>query len=201
MRSRVQSSRTSGDKLNDRVRRLRAPIGSESVGVDGIRWRHFGKTQFLGWAAVRDVEERASSEVVLQVEGRADTVLRVREAAALKTAVREALQRYRDARPPETIAALEFGGESVTDWLERARKLLRGGSYRDADVGEEQCIRVATDPRAPAGQRIGSAAALSRASEDARARVRVAIEETADPVVANALEDALDGRTDGPTLL
>jgi hypothetical protein len=82
----------------------------------------------------------------------------------------------------------------------RARRLLQSKSYREADVGEERCIRVAIDPRAPAAQRIGSAAALSHASEDVRARVRIAIDETADPIVANALEDALDGRAVGRAL-
>lgn len=191
----VAGAYVAGDRLNERVRRLRAPIGSVAVGADGIRWRRLGKTAFVGWAEVRDIEQRAG-EVALQVAGRAATVLRVREAGALATAARDALQRYREAAQPDTIAALELAGDDVSDWLGRARKLLEGGSYRDANVGEEHLVRVATDPRAAVAQRIGSAAALSNASEDARTRVRVAIEETANPVLANALEDALDGRED-----
>ncbi len=184
-----------GDRLNERVRRLRAPIGSASIGGDGFRWRHFGKTEFVKWAVVRDVEQRGAN-VALHVEGREPVVLLVREAKSFADAAREALVRYHDASAPETIGALEFADESVFDWLGRARALLRRGSYREADVGEEQCVRVAIDPRAPAEQRIGSAAALSRASDDVRNRVRVAIAETADPVIANALEDALEGRDD-----
>jgi hypothetical protein len=181
-----------GDRLNERVARLRAPIGSASVGADGVRWRRFGKPEFVGWSKVSGIVARGE-EVVLSTEGRGEIALRVKDAAAFTAAAREAMERYRAADPPDPIAALELTGEHVADWLGRARKLLEAGAYRDAAVGEEQLVRVATDPRAAAAQRIGSAAALANASEDARARVRVAIEETADPVVANALEDALAG--------
>jgi len=184
-----------GDRLNDRVRRLRAPIGSASIGADGIRWRHFGRTEFIAWSSVRDIEQRGQL-VVVHAEGRGEVPLHLREADAFATAVRDGLRRYRDAESAEPIAALDFVGESVADWLGRARGLLERASYRDADVGEERCVRVAVDPRAPIAQRIGSAAALSRASDEARKRVRVAIEETADPEVANALEDALESRGD-----
>jgi len=184
-----------GDRLNERVRRLRAPIGTASVGVDGVRWRHFGWTDFIGWTRIRDIEERRGT-AVLHVEAGPDVVLQVRDAATFVHAAKEAAQRYRDAPTPQPITALELAGENLGDWLARARSLLRGGSYRDADIGEEQCVRIAIDPRAPVSQRIGSAAALSKASDDARARVRVAIEETADPALANALEDALEGRAD-----
>jgi hypothetical protein len=110
---------------------------------------------------------------------------------------REALRQYREGAPPDAIPAFELTTASVAEWLARARRLLdERGSYREADIGEERCVLVATDPRAPLVQRIGSAAALSKASEDARSRVRVAIQETADPTVANALEDALEERDD-----
>jgi hypothetical protein len=191
----IAAAYAAGDRLNDRVRRLRAPIGSASIGADGFRWRHFGKTEFIPWADVRDLEQRVA-EVVVSVEGRAAVVLPLREAKAFADAASEALERYRDECAPEPIAALERGAGSLADWLTRARGLLQGGSYRDADVGEDQCVRVATDPRAPAAQRIGSAAALSRGSDDARHRVRVAIAETANPVIAAALEDAVEGRDD-----
>lgn len=182
-----------GDRLNDRVHRLRAPIGSASIGADGIRWRHFGRTEFIAWSSVRDIEQRGQV-VIVHAEGRGEVALTLGEADAFTTAAREGLRKYRDVEAAEPIAALEFVGEDVADWLGRARGLLERASYRDADVGEERCVRVAIDPRAPIAQRIGSAAALSRASDEARKRVRVAIEETADPDVANALEDALESR-------
>ncbi len=183
-----------GDRLNDRLSRLRAPIGSAAIGSDGIRWRHFGKTEFLGWSSVRDIEQRGQL-VVVHGEGR-ETTLVVEEAELFADAARRALQGYRNSEPAESIAALELAGENVGDWLARSRRLLEGGSYRDADIGEDHCVRVAIDPRAPITQRIGSAAALSTASDEARQRVRVAIEETADPEVANALADALEARGD-----
>lgn len=188
-----------GDRVNSRIGRLRAPIGSAAIGSDGIRWRHFGKTEFLGWARVRDVILRGRELVVL-VEGGADIMLPLQQPELFVSAARDALKRYRDGAPSPTLAALEFAGEDVAGWLARARELLQAGSYREADVGEENCVRIATDPRAPLAQRVGSAAALSKASEDARQRVRVAIEDTADPVVANALENALDER-DNPRKL
>ncbi len=184
-----------GDRLNDRIRRVRAPIGTVSVGADGIRWRRFGRTHFAGWAAVLGIEQRAS-EVVLELADRTPVTLAVQESGALAMAAEQAQQRYREGAPPDVLAALDLAGASVAEWLERARKLLERGSYREANVGEESLVRIATDPRAPAAQRIGSAAALSSASDDARSRVRVAIDETADPAIANALEDALDGRKD-----
>lgn len=192
----IAGAYTLGDRLNDRIFRLHAPIGSAAIGTDGVRWRHFGRTDFVGWSDVRDIEQRGQL-IVVHTERRGEVTLQVREADAFATAARVALRRYRDAEAAEPIGALEFAGESVADWIGRARALLRGGSYREADVGEERCVRVAIDPRAPIAQRIGSAAALSKGSEDARRRVRVAIEETADPEVASALDDALESRGDG----
>ena len=184
-----------GDRLNDRVGRLRAPIGSAAIGVDGIRWRHWGKTRFIGWASVLDVYRRGGDAIV-QIDGGAGVILPMRETNGFVNAARDALHLYREGEPAETIAPLDLADGDVADWLGRARALLRGGSYREADIGEERCVRVATDPRAPLAQRIGSAAALSQASEEAQERVRVAIEQTADPKVAHALEDALDERDD-----
>jgi hypothetical protein len=185
-----------GARLNDRIDNLRATSGSAAIGADGIRWHRFGRSAFIGWRRIRDVVSRGS-DVVVHVDGASKVVLPVTEADSFGGAAREALAKFRRGEAPETIAALDFGGENVADWLGRARALLQQGStYRDADVGEERCVRVAIDPRAPIAQRIGSAAALSKASDDAKSRVRVAIEETADPEVASALEDALEARDD-----
>lgn len=62
--------------------------------------------------------------------------------------------------------------------------------------GQDELAFARGAPRAAVAQRIGSVAALSHASDDARGRVRVAIEDTADPLVKSALEDALEGRDD-----
>ncbi|HEY2368376.1 MAG TPA: hypothetical protein VGH87_18395 [Polyangiaceae bacterium] len=183
-----------GDRLNNRINRLRAPIGSASVGADGIRWRHFGRTEFIAWSSVREIDQRGQVVVVHREGGNATLV--IQQAELFADAARRALHAYQNDERSENIAALEFTGDSISDWLVRARALLQGSSYRDAHVGEERCVRVAIDPRAPIAQRIGSAAALSKASDEARRRVRVAIEETADPEVANALEDALDAKGD-----
>jgi hypothetical protein len=184
-----------GDRLNERVRRLRAPIGSASIGADGIRWRRLRRTEFVSWSHVRDIEQRGQV-VVVHAQGRGEVALQLGEADAFATAARDTMLRYREGEAAEPIAAFEFTGERVADWIGRARGLLQNNSYRDADVGEERCVRVAIDPRAPVAQRIGGAAALSNASEEARQRVRVAIEATADPEIANALEDALEARGD-----
>lgn len=181
-----------GARLNDRIRDIRAPIGRAAIGADGIRWWSFRRMEFIAWSSVRNVEASRTDVVVYREAGNA--VLAVQEAHLFASAAREALARYRSGEASETIAALEFTEENVADWLGRARALLEPGAYRDADVGEERCVRVAIDPRAPIAQRIGSAAALSKGSDEARQRVRVAIEETADPEVANALEDALESR-------
>ena len=185
---------TLGDRANERIRRLYASIGTASIGADGIRWRHFGKTEFIAWKTVREIEQRGQV-VVVKREGE-DARLVIQQAELFANDARRALHAYRSGEPSEGITALDFAGGSVAEFLARSRNLLAGGSYRDADVGEERCVRVATDPHAPIAQRIGSAAALSKASDDARQRVRVAIEETADPEVAGALEDALESRGD-----
>lgn len=48
--------------------------------------------------------------------------------------------------------------------------------------------------RAAPEQRIGAALALSRAAEPLRARVRVALENTAEPALAEAMGQAIEGK-------
>ncbi len=184
-------------RLAGRIGRVRVRRGTVAVGADGLRWRDLLRARFVSWAeveAVRVVDE-PERVVVLELRDGSTRELGVGEIEELHAAATNALERWqaREAAGEVRGLRLEARGE-LRGWLDRAKTLLASTSYREESVAPEQLVRVAEDPKAAPEQRIGAALALSRAPEPLRVRVRVASEDTADPALAEALGEAIEGK-------
>jgi len=117
----------------------------------------------------------------------------VAEAAELLEAARAALARYREDRPPSAPAELALEGGDFDAWRLAVQNLVNGGAYRGKTIPADSFVRVVESPAAPAVLRVGSALALSRADATTKARVRVAIDDTADAELAEQMRAALEG--------
>ncbi len=147
------------------------------------------------------------------VKKRGGKVLEVRseEATELSAAIAEALEGFRarpqvdgltllrvDAEATEVTEAEQGRAASIDGWLARARAALQQpAEYRGAPaVVPDTLAQLAANPTAPAEQRIGSVLALREADPSLRDRVGVAVDEVADPVLAEAMEEALEADPD-----
>lgn len=118
------------------------------------------------------------------------------EALSLVHQIEEAKAAY-DRREELGAALLSRNGRKLDAWRDDLRGLTNDEGYR-APIGRADLASIAEDPRAPRDQRIGAVLALSTLPDDApeRARLRVAIETTADPKLRVALERACDDELD-----
>jgi hypothetical protein len=94
------------------------------------------------------------------------------------------------------LAQLDRRSRSVPAWREDLRALLavEGSGYRGAALGPDQLAEVVEDAGAPTERRVAAAVALSgKGDEEARRRVRVAVEACADQDLRAALEHAAEG--------
>lgn len=94
------------------------------------------------------------------------------------------------------LAALDRRSRSVAAWREDLRAILavEGSGYRGAALGSDQLAEVVEDAGAPTERRVAAAVALSgKGDEEARRRVRVAVEACADQDLRAALEHAAEG--------
>ena len=99
----------------------------------------------------------------------------------------------------KTFSYFSIGGRTAAEWRVHLRGLIDvHGDYRAAAVGPLELAALTADASAPADVRVGAAVALSVLPNDnpERARVRVAIDTAANPVLRVALERALDGEVD-----
>lgn len=94
------------------------------------------------------------------------------------------------------LAELDRRNRSVSAWRDDLRGLLavEGSGYRGAALGPDQLAEVVEDAGAPTERRVAAAVALSgKGDEEARRRVRVAVEACADRDLRAALEHAAEG--------
>lgn len=184
-------------RLVGAIFRFRAPRGTVAIGADGIRWRDLWAGRFVPWSAVDTVRllQRPERTIAIAMRDGSTVELSVADLDGFLDAAREALERFRAREEPGAFPLLRVEGDQRTDlggWLDRAKQLLVG-SYRDASIAPEDLAAIAEDPKAAPEQRIGAALALSQAPEPLRVRVRAAIEDTANPELAEALDEAVAG--------
>ncbi|AKF04703.1 hypothetical protein DB32_001852 [Sandaracinus amylolyticus] len=181
--------------------RLREDAGALAIGADGVRWssRERGDC-FVPWSEVERVDEEPTLEdelgtLVLVLRDDAAIRFFVEDSAELADDAQRALDAYR-AATVERVVDLEPNGRDVRTWITDVKRLLRAGAgtYRAGAVSAERLIAIAVAPTAPRAQRIGAAASLSRAPEPLRAKVRVALTDTADDLLRDVMETALEGR-------
>lgn len=94
------------------------------------------------------------------------------------------------------LAELDRRSRSVSAWRDDLRALLavEGSGYRGAALGPDQLAEVVEDAGAPTERRVAAAVALSgKGNEEAKRRVRVAVEACADRDLRAALEHAAEG--------
>jgi len=167
------------------------------VGADGVRLpRRRGLPRFVPFRAIRDVAFDGKRLVLRLRNGKGLPLPTERMAPAARDALQRAILDRRRAvsDEPEHLGALGREGEGAA-WLENVRALLEGErGFRELALDEHAVLRVLEDDGAEREQRIAAALALLAKDRDAtRPRVRVAVEQTADADLEEALEAALEG--------
>ena len=179
-------------RAGSRFAALRFPDGVAHVGKDGIRIdRSLRPARFVSFGELADIRDAKGAVVLVYRDGREESLL-VAEPKPLARSLSAKLTAYR-AAPGGEIAGLGGVERDVAAWIQRTRSLLGSADYRGAGVTREALERVLSDPRAPAEQRVGASFALADDPDEARrVRVRVAIDEVAQPELASAMRAAFD---------
>ncbi|MEM9192552.1 MAG: hypothetical protein AAGF12_25480 [Myxococcota bacterium] len=169
----------------------RANQGSITIGGDGLRWRKVGLERFRAWSEIESVALGRERDVVLTLTNGSKKRFWIGGAKAFVREAEEAREGYLEEVSVPTLP--DFECSDFDTFRERALTLGSKNQYRTNAISTEHLVRVAVDPRADRTQRVGSALALANASARFKAKVRVAIGETADPRLAQALTEAVEG--------
>lgn len=181
-------------RLASGMTRARVRTGSMALGADGFAVRRWWRTRFTGWKQVDQIELVASTrEVALELaDGRVERLL-VSDPNALRDQLVQAKRRFDAATRTSDVHALRCEGTPGSAWVERAKALTRAPGYRDEAVSEDELLSVLEDAGQSPEQRVGAMLALSTSTPATLQRVRVAIDETVAPDLAEALEQASAG--------
>lgn len=180
-----------------RERRNKAELEDDHVdiGADGLWLERRHRWMMIGWQEVQDVHRRGYGVLLKLTNGKLVS-LRVGQPGALQHAVALARRRYSNRVRATPIAAFERGEESHRQWIERVGGLDASSEYRRARPSEDALARIVEDPGMSSAQRVGAAVALASAPRDAKRRVRVALDDTVQPELRDALRAGLDGELD-----
>ncbi len=176
-----------------RILRHRIPAGYVALGDDGVSIRRFWRMRFIPWRDVASLgqdDSRRSVYVFTKDGGQIE--LPVDHPEVLIESLRQEVERYRERIPTEKLRILTAPEEVDASWMKRARGALEAQGYRKEGLREEELAIIAEDPTQSADQRVGAALALSGATEDAKRRVRVAVQDSVEPGLSEAVEDALE---------
>jgi hypothetical protein len=187
------------------------------VGTDGLVLRRLGLSRFIPFGSIREITPKSAllfsvprvaialhdgSHVVVTVVENADTSEDVGlETRALMHHAQQALwaAQMKQMSPREIGAMLSSHSRSGRDWLAAIDGIAPSGGahYRVAAVGEGTFGEILGDTNAPTDARVGAAVAMIRVGADeARRRVRVAAEATADASTRSTLLEICDAETD-----
>jgi hypothetical protein len=194
------------------------------VGTDGIAYKKTFRTEFIPYGSLASVEQDTRGARLILKDGRR-ILLPTRSAgdrplplASRSAAPRTPAEAQRRVLVERIRAAMEAGGgsgmaqvamdrldrrgRSRQAWTEDLGKVLGAdGDYRSALVSPEDLGGVIEDPSAPAERRVAAAVALAaREGEEARRRVRIAVEACADDDLRGALEAAAEGEIEEASL-
>jgi hypothetical protein len=169
------------------------------VGRDGVRIERSFSTAWLPHAAIEEVAGEGS-QLRLKLRGAARAITLTGSADRVDVLVRQIREAQARGGGDALLAtsALERQGRPIAVWREALRKLLAAeGDYRTVALTPEDVLEALEDPAAPPDRRIGAALALAAAGHpEARARIRIAAETSADEemraVLAQAAEEAVD---------
>lgn len=167
-----------------RTKRLRfADVAAVKAEPRGVRLhRRDGSSLLLPVVGARKArpEEEARRSALL---GRIEEALRAREVGAV-------------ARPG--VEELDRRGRSVAAWRGDLRRIaVSDAGYRSAGLTRVDLASVIDDAAAPVERRIAAVLALGAGEpEEARRRVRIAVDACADEEIKRALEQAAEGEVD-----
>lgn len=179
------------------------------VGADGVSVRGELRERFHAFESVQAVCSDASGLALMRHDG---TVVRLlgsqanpQRRARLQLRLEEALVVYRSTPRGPALAGLQRGEESYAAWVASLRSLVtQQGVYRASPLRREDFLQLLDNPHVEATTRVAAALALSDPSGElpveARGRVRVAAEATANDALRVALERTLDGEFDERSL-
>jgi len=183
-----------------RLRHLKKPCGTVTVGLDGVLVKEDETAELVRWSDVLDVRHSEGAPcVTLELEGGSERDLYVTQPRQLAKEARKARGRAAELGGRQRLSVLSLGSDDQSQWLTRVKAASRAEDYRNEPVTEEALVAVLEDPAQTTDQRLGAALALSH-SEVHRARVRVAAETTAEPDLAEALEEVGNGDISESTL-
>jgi hypothetical protein len=181
------------------------------IGVDGIALKggFSSATRFVPFERIEHVEATSFERqgvrlwaVKVTHDGKSDALGELPSRAEAENAAEDILaakQRWSRARSPVAgLASLESTGARIGDWLASVRALAAADDdYRKATLGRDQLLELLEDGAARAEHRVGAAMLLAaREGVEARQRIRIAADATANPKLRVALtsiaEDAVE---------
>jgi len=175
------------------------------VGADGISVRGEVRERFYAYDLVQMVCADETGVALVLRDGAIVRLLgrRASEArrARLQLRVEEALAAHRNTPRAPTVSGLARGEASYAVWVASLRAMVvQEGVYRAPPQQRADFLRVIDNPHTDAAVRVAAALALTDPSgalpEEARGRVRIAAEATANDALRVALERTLDGEFD-----
>lgn len=194
------------------------------IGTDGIAYRRSLRTEFIPYAALDRVHLdtrgvtlslRDGRRVLLPMRTSGARPLPLSRARAAPRTPDEAqrrvlldrIQEAMTARDPAGAAQVAQGrldrnGRELAAWKEDLASVLRPeGDYRNLRISADDLGGIIVDPQAPAERRVAAAVALSaQEAGEARRRVRIAAQSSADADLQAALEQAAEGEIDEAAL-
>ncbi|WP_437645238.1 hypothetical protein [Sorangium sp. So ce362] len=180
------------------ARRTRVVVGSDGVRVE----RPFASV-WLPYTDLTAVQTRGDRLLLSHGRSEAAVVLRTGEdlTESLAQRIREAHASAVGSAAPRGAAALERRGRDLAAWRDELRKLMAAGDYRATTLNPEDVLHTLDDADSPPDRRIGAALLLRIAGyPEARDRIRVAADATADDALRTALEHAAEEEVDDAAL-
>jgi hypothetical protein len=187
------------------------------AGADGIEIRWLGRSRFIPFSAAdrlaaetRFIEPHVRFKQTMSIpsrvveHGRGVLVRHDDDQTFLvcdsQTVVRDLVAAVEGRRAKHRAAAavdlmtIRRGAKDVGEWMASLRGLLADGGYRGRATTEDELWTVLENPRSEPQDRAAAAVALrAQRGDDARPRLRIAIEACASPRLRVALE-AIDER-------
>jgi len=179
------------------VRATRPP--TIEVGADGVRIRRRGKERFVPFGELSAAHTRGAGLLLERHDGSTEVV---RVPSGNEERVRALEHRIRlglasQAEEPDAgsrLALLERRGRDIETWRDDLRRLVDSDvGYRSLPLSRDDLIAILETPTTPIEQRVGAALALEALDgAEAKPRIRVAAERTAEAGARVALEQAAE---------
>lgn len=173
------------------------------VGADGLLYEMRVGSRFFPWSEVLEVQPIQKGIAVLLKSGEVYEIPTVSRGkmyyeyervaqATLVSRANDALAAFDRGDVPDVSARVVRLGRTKEAWIAGLRD--REGSFRDAPLRSEDLWKIVESPAAEVTARAGAAAVLAQeATEDDRARLRIAADACAEPRLRVVLDKAATG--------